>query len=411
MNRILCSLLCAITGVLLLTGFPAHGTNRSPAEAPRVEESAMLPYWFLRVFVAKNPIYLILVEKDKQRLRLLKYEGKLKVVAEYPCATGENAGEKMLSGDSRTPEGIYFITEIYTDNKVTIFGKRAFHLDFPNIFDKNSGRNGDGIFIHGTNKRLKPMSTNGCITLRNKDLDRLARFLKVEATPVMVVSSVQAIKWAEAEEFDKIRFTWVRNLLLPKGIGHDTTEFEYLYLLTNGTQTVAVGEFSLYQNDYSRRKGYSRSYLALNRKKGWTNKKRIYRTKLVGPVLPRYPKDKQKIIEFIGTWRKAWQSKDLQTYIGCYNRSFRHGRMDLDAYRAHKDRLNKKYKLIRVDISGVSVSWTRYGAKVSFNQVYRSDLYHAVGRKTLRLTFKDQRWGIERESWFISKRKGKRVRQ
>lgn len=402
MNRTLFSLFCAITGLLLLTGFPAHGTNRSLTEGPRVVESAISPDFFLRVFVAKNPIYLILVEKDKQRLRLLKYEGKLKVVAEYPCATGEKPGKKMLSGDSRTPEGIYFITKIYTDNKVTIFGKRAFHLDFPNIFDKDSGRNGDGIYIHGTNrKKLKPMSTKGCITLRNKDLDELVRFLETDTTPVMIVPGIRALKGAETAKFDESRFNSIKTLLLSGEIRQDQTEFESLYVLTDGIQTVLVGEFTLYQNEYPRFQAYSRSYLAFNREKGWANKELIYRTKPLQPeqVLHRYPRDKQKILEFIETWRKAWQSKDMETYIGCYNNSFRHrhGRMDLAAYRAYKDRLNKKYKFIKVDISGVSVSWTKTGAKVSFNQVYRSDQYHAVGRKTLRLAYKNQRWGIERE--------------
>ena len=412
MNRILCSLLCAITGVLLLTGFPAHGTNRFPAEAPRVKESAISPDFFFRVFVAKNPIYLILVEKDKQRLRLLKYEGNLRVVAEYPCATGENAGKKIFNGDSRTPEGIYFITKIYTDNKVTIFGKRAFHLDFPNIFDKDLGRNGDGIYIHGTNRGLKPMSTNGCITLRNKDLDELVRFLETDATPVVIIPGIRALKGAETVKFDESRLDLVKILLLSDEIRRDQAEFEYLYLLTDGIQTVAVGEFTLYQNEYPIFQGYSRSYLALNREKGWTNKERIHRVKPLqsGQLLPRYPKDKQKILEFIETWRKAWQSKDMETYIGCYAKSFRRDRMDRVAYGAYKDRLKNKYKFIKVDISGVSVSWTRTGANVSFKQDYRSDRYYAMGRKTLRLAYGNQRWGIEREIWFRSKT-AKRVRQ
>ncbi len=374
----------------------------------------MLPDWFLRVFVAKKPIYFILVEKDKQRLRLLKYEGRLKVVAEYPCATGENVGKKMSIGDSRTPEGIYFITKIYTDTKVTIFGKRAFHLDFPNIFDKDSGISGDGIYIHGTNGGLKPTSTNGCITLRNKDLDELVRFLETDATPVMIIPGISALKGAETVKFDKNRFDLFKTLLLLGEIRRDQAEFEYLYRLTDGIQTVAVGEFTLYQNEYPRFQGYSRSYLTFDREKGWTNKERIYRASPLQPgqLLPRYPKDKQKIIEFIETWRKAWESKDMETYIGCYNNSFRygHGRMDLAAYRAYKDGLNHKYKFIKVDISEVSVLWTRNGAKVSFHQVYRSDQYRAAGRKTLHLIFKEQRWGIERESWFRA-RSDKRVRQ
>jgi len=408
MNRIWRSFVCAIAVALLLTAFPADGMNDLPGEAPRIEEYDMLPDWFFRVFVAKNPIYFILVEKDKQRLRLLKYDGKLEAVAEYPCATGEKAGKKMFSGDSRTPEGIYFITKIYKDKTVTIFGKQAFHLDFPNIFDRDSGIKGDGIYIHGTDKNLKPMSTNGCIALRNKDLDELAKFLETEATPVMIVSSIAAIKRAETEKTGINRFALAKTLLQPKKIKQDKSEFDCLYLITDGVQTVAIGEFSLYENDHFRIRGY----IAPDREKGWINKERIHKGKplTLWQLLPRYPKNKQEILEFIEIWRKAWQSKDIESYINCYNKSFKHSRMDLAAYREYKNGLNKKYKFIKVDISGVSVLWTSTGAKVTFNQVYRSDLYSAATRKTLHLTFKEKHWGIEREDSFPARR-DKRVTQ
>ncbi len=77
----------------------------------------------LRVFVAGKPIHLILVEKDKQRLRVLEHDGRLRVIAEFQTATGKNAGEKEREGDAKTPEGIYFITKIYTDTKVSVFLK------------------------------------------------------------------------------------------------------------------------------------------------------------------------------------------------------------------------------------------------------------------------------------------------
>lgn len=401
MNRIGRRLFCAIVGTLLLMTFLAHGTDCSASEVPRAGESAMLPDWFFRVFVAKNPIYFILVEKDKQRLRLLKYGGKFKVVAEYPCATGEKAGKKEFSGDSRTPEGVYFITKMYVDRKTTIFGNRAFHLDFPNVFDRNSGIKGNGIYIHGTNKRLKPMSTNGCIVLKNKDLDKLVNFLETEATPVVIVPSIEAIKRVETEKTGMNRFALAKTLLLPEKIKQDKAEFDCLYLITDGIQTVAIGEFSLSENEYFRIRGY----ITPDREKGWTHKKRIHMAKPITPgqLLPRYPKNKQEILEFVETWREAWQSKDLKNYIDCYTKSFKHNRMNLAAYRAYKGRLNKKYKFIKVDISGVSVLWTRTGAKVAFHQVYRSNRYRAAGRKILSLTFKGQRWGIEREVWFPAK--------
>ncbi len=145
----------------------------------------------LRLFFhpSEKPSHLLLVEKKRQKLTLFELQGTLRPLKEFACATGENIGNKRSSGDSRTPEGIYFITEVYEDKKITVFGSRAFHLDYPNVFDSHAGRQGDGIFIHGTNKKLTPNSTNGCITLDNRDLDELAPYLAVGSVPVIVLDA------------------------------------------------------------------------------------------------------------------------------------------------------------------------------------------------------------------------------
>ncbi len=45
------------------------------------------------------------------------------------------------------------------------------------------------FFIHGTNKKLNPNSTNGCITLNNNDLDELAPYLAVNTLPIIVLDN------------------------------------------------------------------------------------------------------------------------------------------------------------------------------------------------------------------------------
>ena len=397
MNSIVRSIFWGIVGVLLLTALPAHGSKDCVVEMSRTPEYETLPDWFLKVFVAEDPIYIILIEKERQLLRLMRHGSKLEVVAEYPCATGEVAGKKMFSGDSRTPEGIYFVTKSYKDKNITIFGNRAFHLDFPNIFDKNSGIKGNGIYIHGTNKELKRKSTNGCIVLRNKDLDDLAEFLKMEDTPVVIVSSLKAIRGVEPEEAGIERLNSAKTLLLPEGIEREKAKFRSLCLITDADQTVIMGKYSLCEDDCLR----TRVYITPDEEEGWINAGRIHNGKVLtgGRLLPQYPRDKEALLEFVEVWRDAWQSKNLEAYMDCYHKSFKHGRMNWSAYATYKKRLNKKYRFIKVHISEVSVRWTATGAKVSFHQVYQSDRYRAAGRKTLYLTFKGKRWGIEREVW------------
>lgn len=144
----------------------------------------------LYFYVDNTPVHFIVVEKSKQRLMLFELGHSLKLLKTFVCATGENPGKKNIRGDLKTPEGIYFITQIYEDKEVTIFGSRAYHLDYPNIFDKTAGLLGDGIFIHGTNKELTPYSTNGCITLANEDLDELSAYLSIDSVPIIVLENL-----------------------------------------------------------------------------------------------------------------------------------------------------------------------------------------------------------------------------
>ena len=139
---------------------------------------------------------LLVVDKSRQRLMFFRYLGEMVLEYEYPCATGESEGDKLKAGDERTPEGIYFTTHRYRDNKVTIFGDRALHLNYPNAFDRMEGREGNGIYIHGTNRALKPRSSNGCVVMRNADLAAISALVKENVTPVAVVSM---LSWPNRE--------------------------------------------------------------------------------------------------------------------------------------------------------------------------------------------------------------------
>jgi len=263
-----------ITCFLLLpdvsTGAPTPSSNQRLSNS-----SHDLSQLFL-VSAAKEPIYLILIEKDLQRLRVLEYDYELKVVAEYFSATGENFGIKEVKGDSKTPEGIYFITQIFKDDEITIFGDKAFHLDYPNFFDRKAGRNGDGIYIHGTNKELEPNSTNGCITLINNDLDKLEKYLNQVVTPVVIVPETNSIN-SNTGLLTENDFQLAKSLLLLEGIDPKNVEYNYLYLISFGGQTVAVSDFIYRPFSRSIMHGASRTYLQYNPTQGWKTTKRLWR--------------------------------------------------------------------------------------------------------------------------------------
>ena len=196
----------------------------------------------LRVYVAAKPIYCLLVEKDRQRLRVLRHDGRLQVVAEYPAGTGENDGPKEKEGDAKTPEGVYFITKAYQDSKLSVFGTRAFQLNYPNYCDLGEGRTGFGIYIHGTKQDLRLRASNGCVTLDNGDLDKLAEFIRV-GTPVFIVDSLSAAG-AGGKAYPDLaghNFAGAKSLLFPDDAVE--ADFASLYLIRIHGQTVVVGEY------------------------------------------------------------------------------------------------------------------------------------------------------------------------
>jgi len=460
------------------------------------------------IAVAREPIRVVLVEKNLQRLRVLEYDDDLKVIADFPVATGENSGIKEVSGDSKTPEGIYFITKIFKDDKVTIFGDRAFHLDYPNFFDRKKGRNGDGIYIHGTNKKLQPNSTNGCVTLAKNDLDQLEEYLNLMGTPVIIIPEIGSLE-INTVLLTKNNFSLAKSLLLGNGIEPENVDFNNLYIISSGNQTVALSNFIYRPFKRSMMHGESRAYLQKSAAQGWTTGKKIWQATplqiypespvkvaarpfvtgettiaehnpqdtaalvaaLNSPVTPGKPTpdkvqnparqvtakpaqhelrktedkqttlteinkpevakvpvtrtaltpsrqketekkvaqkmievetpaiifDRQQILDFVESWRKAWVSQQIEPYIAFYDKSFRSGNRNLAEWKKFKEIINKTYSYITVDISDIKVHRTADGARVSFRQKYLSDHYSSIGNKILYLVHNGSDWKIKSE--------------
>ncbi len=141
----------------------------------------------------------ILVEKSKYRLTV--YSDK-KPIKSYPVVFGGNpAGDKLKAGDSRTPEGVFSIKDMYPHESWSKF----LWLDYPtkqswrkHIKAKQDGTIGWGdsigseVGIHGvpanSHNIIKNRSnwTLGCVSLENKDVEELYRFVQ-KGTAVEIV--------------------------------------------------------------------------------------------------------------------------------------------------------------------------------------------------------------------------------
>ena len=113
---------------------------------------------------------------------------------------------KVRAGDQRTPLGIYFITEqLDTTRMHEKYGVTAFPLDYPNVLDRQQGRTGDGIWIHGVvagGGMRPPLDTDGCIALPNDRLLALERAFVPNLTPVLIATE---LAWREATEVQEAR--------------------------------------------------------------------------------------------------------------------------------------------------------------------------------------------------------------
>jgi murein L,D-transpeptidase YafK len=139
---------------------------------------------------------------DSRRSRLYVFanaNGRPTLVADYYVTLGKNGVEKTREGDQKTPIGVYHVTANLPRQKLTDFyGAGAFPINYPNEWDRRQGRNGHGIWLHGTPSALysrPPRASDGCIVLANPDLVRLGGFLQVGLTPVIIADEVE---WSEA---------------------------------------------------------------------------------------------------------------------------------------------------------------------------------------------------------------------
>lgn len=159
LHRILPALFAALSFLFVFSS-PAMATDLSPVTDTVVDR--------------------IIVEKSKRTMTLLKQDREVRT---YKIALGRDpVGPKVMQGDNKTPEGIY-----YVDYKVpnSVY-HRALHISYPSPDDVERARArgvppGGSIMIHG----MKPDKfwmgdvqylfnwTNGCIALTNREIEEV----------------------------------------------------------------------------------------------------------------------------------------------------------------------------------------------------------------------------------------------
>ncbi|HUY03415.1 MAG TPA: L,D-transpeptidase family protein [Rhodocyclaceae bacterium] len=168
--------------------------------------------------------YAIVVDTQKSRLYLYQNDkGTPRFVADYYITQGKLGADKKREGDMKTPIGVYHVTSSLSPRTLSdLYGSGAFPISYPNEWDKLHGRNGHGIWLHGTPSNTysrPPRDSDGCVVLANQDLDAISKDLQVGLTPVIISDSIE---WLSLDDWHAERAT------LEKDIAQWQTDWESL---------------------------------------------------------------------------------------------------------------------------------------------------------------------------------------
>ena len=134
----------------------------------------------------------VVVNKSAKKLYLISQGQPFR---QYNIALGpQPRGDKLESGDERTPEGSYILDYKHANSDFY----KAIHISYPNSDDITDARRrgldpGGAIMIHGMPKNLKwPVAliqsfnwTNGCIAVTNAEMDEIWNAID-EGTPIEI---------------------------------------------------------------------------------------------------------------------------------------------------------------------------------------------------------------------------------
>jgi murein L,D-transpeptidase YafK len=435
-TRLGIKLLLAFTFFFQIIG----GLSAQPS--PALTNARELVPGSLLYFPPDDPGYILLVEKITQRAYLYRTCNIDDPVKVYPCSTGENSGPKSRMNDKKTPEGVYFVTNSFERKDLApIYGDMAFPIDYPNVRDRKLGKQGYGIWIHGTNEPLKPRDTNGCIVFSNEDIGELSRYISENETPVVITQRINFVakqellrkraqikafidNWLEAWRSGQIDlyislyaedFTGQgRNRPLWRNYKRRLGEFygpvgitiENLRIVEeNG---IALAKFDQsYRADRFKSFGEKRLYLQ-QKSPEWKIIDEFFKRKARTPLRAQRDEDREAVNKLLITWQQAWQDEDLEGYMACYSEDFSSRGLNRRQWEQHKSRLNERYANIQITLGDLNIEFRPpTEALVSFDQDYRSDQYHDWGRKTMCLKKQDGIWKIRREIWLPAEERSK----
>tara|TARA_B100001248_G_scaffold241870_2_gene208937 strand:- start:5988 stop:6932 length:945 start_codon:yes stop_codon:yes gene_type:complete len=162
------------------------------------------------------PPYVFTVDKSKRKLSVWDTNTvPFKKIKEFENDQGKVDGNKMVQGDNKTPEGIYFFQEQKNGHDVNYerYGERIFTMDYPNLFDKRIGKTGYGIWLHAV-PDTTPLSrgSEGCVVLRNENILNVSENIVLGRTPILIYDEMNLVsekdRKKEVQRINKFLNAW-----------------------------------------------------------------------------------------------------------------------------------------------------------------------------------------------------------
>ena len=171
-------------------------TSQTPAERGLVPANLVLS--------APSEQYILAADAKESRLYVYENLGKsYQLVADYFMTIGKEGMGKNKEGDTKTPEGVYYVTSYLPGEELPPrYGPGAFPINYPNEYDKQLRRTGYGIWIHGTepeNYNRVPLASDGCLSLSNDEFIAIQKYISTDySTPVLISSGFD---WVDPNSF------------------------------------------------------------------------------------------------------------------------------------------------------------------------------------------------------------------
>ncbi|WP_018267951.1 L,D-transpeptidase family protein [Methylosinus sp. LW4] len=113
-----------------------------------------------------SAVYVRIFKKEGELELWRRQSGRFALYRTYPiCKWSGHLGPKLKSGDYQSPEGFYSVSARQLNPNSHYH--RAFDVGFPNAYDKQNGRTGGALMVHGSCKSV------GCFAMTDRVIEEI----------------------------------------------------------------------------------------------------------------------------------------------------------------------------------------------------------------------------------------------